>query len=209
MTPRVATNNTSEKDTLTEAETLSLADLKVKDRAGLLTDTSERLRYKSLLAAQPDPATGTEPRRTGRHRPRLPGVRGQGPEGVERLHASDHGGRVARQHRTGPHEGPPADGRSHISRSVPVARRQRGVRPGQTAARAAGPGPCRHHRRGRGSVRPADDLHPAAVEVAEAASTTTGTKPEAHCLSSRFRVRLSPPPPGCQSRLGHRPTWTS
>jgi hypothetical protein len=55
MTPRVATNNTSEKDTLTEAETLSLADLKVKDRAGLLTDTSERLRYKSLLAAQPTP----------------------------------------------------------------------------------------------------------------------------------------------------------
>jgi hypothetical protein len=41
--------------TLTEAETLSLAQLKVKDRAGLLTDTDERLRYKALQANPPTP----------------------------------------------------------------------------------------------------------------------------------------------------------
>ena len=52
MMLRVATN------TLTEAETLSLAAYKLKDRAGLLTDTSERLRYKSLTADAPTPLRG-------------------------------------------------------------------------------------------------------------------------------------------------------
>jgi Phage capsid family len=55
MTPRVATDNNSEKNTLSEAETLALAAYKVKDRAGLLTDTTERLRYKSLTADPPTP----------------------------------------------------------------------------------------------------------------------------------------------------------
>ena len=55
MTPRVATDNNSEKNTLSEAETLVLAAYKVKDRAGLLTDTTERLRYKSLTADPPTP----------------------------------------------------------------------------------------------------------------------------------------------------------
>ena len=55
MTPRVATN------TLTEAETLSLAALKVKDQAGLLGDTSERLRYKALMAVPPAPLRELSP----------------------------------------------------------------------------------------------------------------------------------------------------
>ena len=48
-------------ETLTEAETMSLAALKVQEQAGLLTDTSERLRYKALRSVPPAPLRELSP----------------------------------------------------------------------------------------------------------------------------------------------------
>ena len=56
MTPRVATDNNSEKNTLSEAETLKLAQLRVKERAGLL-NLDDALSYKSLAVNPPTPVS--------------------------------------------------------------------------------------------------------------------------------------------------------
>ena len=175
MTPRVATN------TLTEAQTFKLAELEVKDAAGRLTDRDERL-HRKWLQASGDPL----PRHALSLGGRLVTRRSYQHFAAKALNAAKNGGAVP------------------ITKDVPLAELDGGetktlLRQGSATSVGAFQSldTSREYAPAR---RPLDVLDlvrlgtteegavpymrqttysPAAVETAEATSTTTGTKPEA------------------------------